>query len=264
MHDPDAGFNLSDVVQVIGVAYTYRPSLAARHHLTQKIPAHHSAQSSDFSYFFKGNNSSIVGHSQSLYLRSDPLTGKLARHWPEPELAVLLGERHKALAYTLANDLTAISVEARGRTTETDGTYLGKVWARSGSLGPRFVSAALIDASNLIIGLRIERAGRAIYDQTYSTSRRLRSFEGIPDRIVDCRRTYGDATPPSKRIATDQNGFLVPGTVVMLGTGLIVSQRYSDQAGDLVTVYCCEIGELTNPLTCGATGPNDSSAEPKS
>jgi fumarylacetoacetate (FAA) hydrolase family protein len=239
-------------VQVIGVAYTYRPSLAVRHHLTQKTPGHHSAQTADFSYFYKGNNQSVVGNLESLSLRVDPLTGQLARHWPEPELAVLLGDEHKILAYTLANDLTAISVEVRGRTTESDGTYLGKVWSRSGSLGPRFISAASIDPSDLIIGLRIERGGLPIYDQTYSTSRRLRTFEDIPEQVVRRHKSYSNTAPMSKRIATDAGGFLVPGTVIMLGTGLIVSERYSSQPGDRVTVYCSEIGELTNPLACEA------------
>src|SRR5690242_17658638 len=104
---------IESVRQVIGVAYTYRPSLAVRHHLTQDITAHHSSKYTDFSYFYKGDNRSIVGHQQELYLRTDPVSGELAQHWPEPELAALLGERHEIQAYTLANDLTAITVEAR-------------------------------------------------------------------------------------------------------------------------------------------------------
>ena len=248
MHEEQASISLKDVVQVIGVAYTYRPSLAVRHHFTKKISAHHSAKRGDFSYFYKGDSSSIVGNSQNLCLRIDPYTGELARHWPEPELAMYLGQGHDILAYTLANDLTAISVERRGRTAHMDSTSIAKLWARSGSLGPRFVSAPKIDSSNLMIGLRIERNGMTIYDYAYSTSRRLRSFLSIPNEITRCYNSYNDTRPPSKQIAMDDKGFLMQGTVVMLGTGLIVSEQYYCQLGDSVTVYCPEIGELTNSI----------------
>lgn len=241
--------SLPPIVQVVGVAYTYRPSLAVRHHLTERALGRHSSQDRTFSYFYKGDRKSILGHNQELCLRNDPATGRMARHWPEPELAVLLGSRHRILAYTLANDLTAISIEARGRTNQVDSTYEGKVWQRSGSLGPAFLPAsALDDAYKLDIGLKIERGGRTVYDQTYSTNRSLRLFQEIPDEIVKCFRHYGDELPPSKRIMLDDDGFLVAGTVVMLGTGLIVSERYALRPGDAITVSCRPIGELRNVL----------------
>jgi|SRR5215213_8173292 len=241
---------LPAIVQVVGVAYTYRPSLAVRHYLTEKAVGQHSSKNQTFSYFYKGDRRSIPGNNEELYLRNDPATGQMARHWPEPELAVLLGPQHRILAYTLANDLTAISIEARGRTTQLDGTYEGKVWLRSGSLGPAFLPAsALDDAYKLDIGLRIERNGKTLYDQSYNTARSLRPFQDIPDEIVKCFRTYRDELPASKRILLDQDGFLATGTVVMLGAGLIVSDRYALQPGDEIIVSCSPIGELRNVLT---------------
>lgn len=246
----DDSESLPPIVQVIGVAYTFKPSLAVRHHLTKRATGDHSSKDRDFSYFYKGDQKSILGHNQQLYLRNDPATGEIARHWPEPELAILLGRRHEVMAYTLANDLTAISIEARGRTAAVDGTYEGKVWFKSGSLGPRFLPASAIDnAYKLEIGLTIERSGRTLYNQTYSTSRSLRSFGAIPDQIVDCFKGYNNELPPSKRIMLDEEGFLVPGTVVMLGTGLIVSERHALQPGDVTIISCRSIGELRNLLT---------------
>jgi 2-dehydro-3-deoxy-D-arabinonate dehydratase len=246
----DDSESLPPIVQVIGVAYTYKPSLAVRHHLTKSSLGAHSSQDSDFSYFYKGDQNTILGHNQKLYLRNDPATGEMARHWPEPELAILLGRRHSVIAYTLANDLTAISIEARGRTAAVDGTYEGKVWFKSGSLGPRFLPASAIDdAYKLEIGLTIERSGRTLYNQSYSTSRSLRSFQAIPGQIVNCFRGYNNDLPRSKRIMLDEEGFLAPGTVVMLGTGLIVSERHALQPGDETIISCCSIGELRNPLT---------------
>lgn len=237
------------IAQVIGVAYTYQVSLAVRRSLTRKLTAHHSSQIGYFSYFYKGDSTSLAATNEDLYLRTDPITGEVAKHWPEPELAVLLGERHEIIAYTLANDLTAITIEARGRTQEIDGTYLGKAWFRSGSLGPQFVAAStIIETSGLLIGLKVVRSGRTIYEQSYSTSKRIRPFNEIPGAIVSYHDELGIHLPPSKRIAVSAEGFLPPGTVIMLGTGLIVQQRHLCEPGDIITVYNSNIGELTNAV----------------
>jgi len=237
------------IVQVLGVAYTYRPSLMVRRYLTKNLAAHHSSRYGNFSYFYKGDKFSILGSEEPLKLRTDPATGSLAQHWPEPELAILLGHNHEIVAYTLANDLTAIGIEARGRTEQQDGTYLGKVWEGSGSLGPRFVPVAAIpDPKHLTIGLSIKRKGRIIYDQQYSTSRCKNLFTSIPAAIVDCHRQFNDPVPLSKRIRVCPPWWLPAGTVVMLGTGLIVRKEYYCQPGDILTVYCAEIGELTNAV----------------
>ena len=225
-----------------------------RQHLTQNIIAHHSSKYTNFSYFYKGDSRTIMGHQQELYLRSDPLSGELAEHWPEPELAAMLGDRHGIIAYTLANDLTAVSIEIRGRTEETDGTYLGKVWNKSGSLGPQFVaSSAIGDTSNLVIGLSIARQGHVIYDQCYNTSRRLRPFSDLPEAILAYHRRFGDYLPPSKRIVVGPDGFLPRGTVIMLGTGLIVNIKYYCKPGDSLNVYCPSIGQLTNTVVAEKT-----------
>lgn len=241
------------VVQVIGVAYTYRPSLMVRRHLTRNVAAYHSAKNHNFSYFYKGNRSSILSDGDSLTLRSDPITGELVQHWPEPELAVLLGDNHEFIAYTLANDLTAIGIESRGRTESQDNTYFGKVWTGSGSLGPRFVPASSIrNPEQLTIGLSIKRGGKTIFDQQYCTARRSFSFNSIPSAIVFCYRQFQDHIPPSKQICLSPSGELPAGTVIMLGTGLIVRREYYCRPGDVLTVYSSDIGELRNTVTAEA------------
>jgi 2-keto-4-pentenoate hydratase/2-oxohepta-3-ene-1,7-dioic acid hydratase in catechol pathway len=162
---------------------------------------------------------------------------------------VLLGHNHEIIAYTLANDLTAIGIEKRGRTEQQDSTYLGKVWKGSGSLGPRFLPGTEIkDPENLTIGLRVMREGRNIYDQQYSTSRRENVFTSIPTAIVDYYRQFTDRVPLSKQIRLSSSGHLPAGTVIMMGTGLIVRKEYYCQPGDILTVYCRDIGELTNAV----------------
>ncbi|TMC02257.1 MAG: fumarylacetoacetate hydrolase family protein [Chloroflexi bacterium] len=237
------------ISQVVGAAYTYQPSLAMRRRLTATIDRSHSSQTQDFSFFVKGGRENVVQSGQSLALRRDAETGELVPHWPEPELAILLGERHEVRAYTLANDLTAFSIETRGRDRDFDGTYVGKCWPRSCALGPEFVPPERIaDDGALEIGMTIERDGQTIYRYVYSTARRKRPFSEIPRLIVEYRRRFGDAPPPSKRIRVEPDGHLPPGTVIMLGTGVIVPARAYSQRGDVVTIFSDGFGELRNRI----------------
>jgi hypothetical protein len=85
-----------------------------------------------------------------------------------------------------------------------------------------------------------------IYDQRYNTSRRLRPFSEIPGAIVACYKRFGNRLPLSKQIVINPEGYLPPGTVIMLGTGLIVRHKYFCEPDDRLTIYCSNIGELTN------------------
>jgi len=237
------------VPQVVGAAYTYQPSLAMRKHLTKEIDRHHSSQHDTFTFFYKGTGSSLVGEGGKLRLRTDPRNGEPVPHWPEAELVMVLGERHEILGYSLANDFTAYQIEVTGRDGVWDGTFFGKCWQGSGSLGPRFLPAAeMPDLEDLAIGLKIERDGKVIYDQTYSTKRRRREFHEIPDLAITYFNSFKGEPPPSKNIRVGDDGFLLPGTALMLGTGLIVKKNAYSQAGDIVTVYCEPLGRLSNEV----------------
>lgn len=242
--------------QIIGVGYTYQPSLAVRKSRTVTLVHHHSSQSKDFTYFFKGHAGNLAKHDEALILRNDPRTGEMAEHWVEPELAIKLGDRHAIVAYTLANDLTAFSLELAGRTATFDGTYLGKCWNKSGSLGSKWYRPEEIsNTGNLTIGLRIERDGAVIYNHAYNTDRRKRPFEEIPDLIVKYRREFGNDPPMSKQIDLDGN-FLPAGTIIMLGTGIVVPARCYCRPNDITTIHCSEIGALlTNQLVYNELSP---------
>jgi 2-keto-4-pentenoate hydratase/2-oxohepta-3-ene-1,7-dioic acid hydratase in catechol pathway len=51
----------------------------------------------------------------------------------------------------------------------------------------------------------------------------------------------------SKQIIVE-NGFLPAGTIILTGTGLITPSYWYAQRGDIVSVYCKEIGELRNKV----------------
>lgn len=233
------------ITQIIGCAYTYQGSLGIRKILTTGVK-NHSSQTKNFSYFYKGDINTVVGNGKDLILRRDKGVVN-SDHWSEPELALFLGERHEILGYSLANDFTAIGIEIKGRTFDFDGTYFGKVWKGSCSIGPRIIPIRKIDVNDIDIGLRIEREGKVIYDHKYNTKTRKRSFEDLPKLIIDYAKTFQEPIPLSKRIQI-KNGYLESGTVILAGTGIIVPKSFYSQEGDIVTVYCDQIGELKNRI----------------
>lgn len=239
--------------QIVGVAYTYAPSVAARQRLTVGTDRGHSAHTKDFSFFVKCPPSEAAGHDEPLRLRRHPVTGAAVPHWPEAEVAVLLGSRHRFVAYTLANDLTAFTVETAAPDPSGDRTYFGKCWPGSCSLGPAFVAVpGLGDGRDVDVGLRIERDGQVILDARYSTASRRHEFRDIPDLVVERRRGLGDAPPLSKRVGLGPDGYLLPGTVLLLGTGIIVPEAAYCRDGDRIAVSCAELGRLSNVVTAAA------------
>lgn len=146
---------------------------------------------------------------------------------PEPELALVVDNQGSILAYTVANDVTARDVEAQNP------LYLpqAKVFTRSCSLGP---VALLADDSSgermFTIELRIEdEDGRALYQESISTSAMRRSFSELTDYL--CRyNTIAD------------------GTVLLTGTGLVPPDDYALRSGHRVEVEIDGIGTLWNPV----------------
>jgi 2-keto-4-pentenoate hydratase/2-oxohepta-3-ene-1,7-dioic acid hydratase in catechol pathway len=229
---------------VVGVAYTYDTSRAARAELTRDQPGH-SAQTGAFSYFVKCRRDEASPHGGELRLHP----GGPTPHWPEAELAALLGPRHDIVAYTLANDFSAFALETGADAGDSDKTYLGKCWPGSCGLGPGFVPAAeLGSVDDLPVTLRIERGKRRIYAGTYRTSSRRWEFSEVADLIVRRRKSFGGTPPRSKRVQLDEGGRLPPGTVILLGTGLIVPPEAYCRAGDRITISCPGLGELSHVI----------------
>jgi 2-keto-4-pentenoate hydratase/2-oxohepta-3-ene-1,7-dioic acid hydratase in catechol pathway len=225
---------------VVGAAYTFDTSRAARRELTPDRG--HSSWTEPFSYFVKCRLDETAPHGGELRLHP---SGEVP-HWPEAELAALLGPGHEIVAYTLANDFTAFTVETGAGAGGRDRTSLGKSWPGSCGLGPAFVPATeLGPVDDLPITLRIERGGRRIFAETYRTSSRRLEFSEVADLIVRRRKSLGEAPPRSKRVRLDESGRLPAGTVILLGTGLIVPPEAYCRAGDRITISCPGLGALS-------------------
>ena len=169
--------------------------------------------------FFKGTGRFCVGPGQSIGLRSD---SKFTA--PEPELAVILGAKGKVLGYTIANDVSAWDIERENP------LYLpqSKMYACCCALGPVIVTAdELTDPYNLHVECTIEREGVTIFSGETNTSSLNRKIETLVEYLLR-------SNP-------------VPfGSVLLTGTGIIVTEESALAPGDVVSIRIPEIGELRN------------------
>ena len=170
--------------------------------------------------FFKGTSRVCVGPGQPIGLRAD---AKFTA--PEPELAAILGSRGAILGFTLANDVSAWDIERE------NALYLpqSKVYSACCALGPVIVTAdELANPYNLNMRCKITRDGATLFEGSVSTSRLHRKLETLVEYLLR-------ANP-------------VPaGSVLLTGTGIIVTEEAALVAGDTVTIDVPEIGELSNP-----------------
>ena len=169
--------------------------------------------------FFKGTGRVCVGPGKAIGIRPDSRFTA-----PEPELALVLGSKGKILGYTLANDVSAWDIERENP------LYLpqSKVYTASCSLGPVIVTGdELGDPYNLEMTCAIRRGGETLFSGGASTARLHRRFEMLIEYLLR-------ANP-------------VPaGSVLLTGTGIIVTEAAALAPGDEVAIEVPEIGELRN------------------
>ncbi|MEX2263699.1 MAG: fumarylacetoacetate hydrolase family protein [Bryobacteraceae bacterium] len=173
--------------------------------------------------FFKGTSRVCVGPNHPIGIRFDSNFTA-----PEPELAVILGSKGRVLGYTLANDVSAWDIERENP------LYLpqSKMYTACCSLGPVIVTEdELSDPYNLQMTCTITRDGQTRFSGSVSTSKLHRKIETLIEYLLR-------ANP-------------VPaGSVLLTGTGIIVTEDAALAAGDTVTIGVPGIGELSNTAAC--------------
>jgi 2-dehydro-3-deoxy-D-arabinonate dehydratase len=208
-------------VEVWACGCTYETSASFRdaEHGTREGMYAHVYRSERPEIFFKGTARVCVGPGQSIGLRAD---SKFTA--PEPELAVILGSRGAVVGYTLANDVSAWDIERE------NALYLpqSKVYAACCALGPVIVTAdQLTDPYKLDMTCTITRDGARRFEGHTSTARLHRKIETLVEYLLR-------ANP-------------VPaGSVLLTGTGIIVTEDAALAPGDTVSIRIPEIGELWN------------------
>lgn len=171
--------------------------------------------------FFKGTARVCVGPGQAIGIRSDSRFTA-----PEPELAVVLGWKGKVLGYTLANDVSAWDIERENP------LYLpqSKMYSASCAIGPVIVTAdELTDPYNLTMSCTITRDGHTLFAGETSTSKLNRKIETLIEFLL-------------------RSNPVPAGSVLLTGTGIIVTEKSALAAGDVVSIRVGGIGELSNPV----------------
>lgn len=235
--------------QIVGLAQTYRQSDRFRAAKVRNLAAYHSAQGAGdhFSYFIKAL--CPVAERQTVRLLAHPQTGQPEIGRPEPELAVLLGEHHRPHAICLANDFT-LGSELAGRWRDDtgqwfDGTWWGKSREGLAILGPawRAIDSAF-DWTSVTITMVIFRARHRLFSRTFPVADWKWKPAEAAERVVSLSASFGQDPPPSKRIAVTAANELPAGTVLMMGTNIIVPAYAYSQAGDEIQISAPPIGTL--------------------
>ena len=144
---------------------------------------------------------------------------------PEPELALVLGKGGSIVGYTLANDVSAWDIERE------NALYLpqSKVYDRCCALGPVIVTPDEIgDPYKLEMTCTITRGGEERFSGAISIAKLHRKLETLVEYL-----TRANHVPA--------------GTVLLTGTGIIVTKEAALAPGDVVTIAVPGIGELSNP-----------------
>ena len=170
--------------------------------------------------FFKGTARVCTGPGEPIGIRCDS-------HFtaPEPELALVLGEGGRIAGYTLANDVSAWDIERENALYLTQ----SKVYDRCCALGPVIVTPdEVADLRALEMTCRITRAGEERFAGSVSISKLHRKLETLVEYLTRANRVPA-------------------GTVLLTGTGIIVTKASALAPGDVVSIAVPGIGELSNP-----------------
>ncbi len=209
-------------VEVWACGCTYETSATFRdaEHGTREGMYAHVYRNARPEIFFKGTARVCAGPGEAIGLRAD---SKFTA--PEPELALILGSRGALLGFTLANDVSAWDIERE------NALYLpqSKVYSGCCALGPVIATAdELADPYKLEMTCTIMRGRALIFKGEVSTARLHRKLETLVDYLL-----RANAVPAA--------------SVLLTGTGIIVTEEAALAPGDTVSIRVPEIGELSNP-----------------
>jgi 2-dehydro-3-deoxy-D-arabinonate dehydratase len=169
--------------------------------------------------FFKGTGSHCVGHDDFIGVRADS-----SHTIPEPELALVLDADGTILAYTIANDVTALDF------TNTSPLFISysKTYDRSLALGPVAVTpSSLPDPAHLDARITIRRKGAVAAQGESNTSLLLFSLEELVSYTLAHNK-------------------LAVGTVLCTGGGVWLPFDFTLQPDDIVEIEFAQIGVLRN------------------
>jgi 2-dehydro-3-deoxy-D-arabinonate dehydratase len=206
-------------VWACGCSYEMSATFRDAEHGTREGFYHHAFTAPRPEIFFKGTARVCVGPGAQIGIRKDSQFTA-----PEPELAVLIGSKGRVLGYTVANDVSAWDIERENP------LYLpqSKIFSGCCALGPWWVTPdELTDPYALGMSCTILRGEQTLFEGATSTAKLGRKIEYLIEYLL-----RANAVPAC--------------SVLLTGTGIIVTQAAALAPGDVVSITAEKIGTLTN------------------
>lgn len=170
--------------------------------------------------FEKGGARVCVGPGENIGIRKD---SKFTA--PEPELGVAVNSKGEIQGFLLANDVSAWDIERE------NALYLpqSKIFDACCALGPLLVTPdEIADPYKLDMTCTVTRGSETTFSGACSTDKLRRKFEELVEYLL---RSNSVPTP----------------TVLLTGTGIIVTEEAALRPGDVCTIAITGFGELSNP-----------------
>ena len=170
--------------------------------------------------FFKGLSHKVVGHGGIVNIRPDSTWNV-----PEPEWTLYATSSGKIVGYTIGNDMSSRSIEGENP------LYLpqAKVYDGSAALGPCLYIPAEPMSITTAIHIEISRNNKPVFEGKTT----LEQLKRNPDELIGW--LYRSNTFAS-------------GAFLMTGTGLVPSNEFTLEIGDVVIISIDNIGQLKNTV----------------
>lgn len=209
--------------EVWAAGVTYKRSVEARMEESQVKDVYDRVYIADRpEIFFKSTAARVVGHGDTIGLRSDSKCTV-----PEPELGLVLGPELKIIGYIIGDDVTSRDVEGENP------LYLpqAKIFNNSCSLGPIIATVdEIADPYNMEIKCEIYRDRDLVFSGEANTSQLNRKFEKLIDYL-------------------GRNNPVFPGTILLTGTCIVPPETFTLISGDIVNISIDHLGVLTNQVS---------------
>ena len=170
--------------------------------------------------FFKATPARVVGHKESFRIRKDS-------DWdvPEPELTLFATSSGKIVGYTIGNDVSSRSIEGENP------LYLpqAKTFDKCACLGPCLYVPQQPLSMESKVSIEINRDGNEVFSGQTTLSQMKRTPEELIGFLF--------------RETSFQNGVFL-----MTGTGIVPSNEFTLQSGDVVSISIDFIGTLVNSV----------------
>jgi 2-dehydro-3-deoxy-D-arabinonate dehydratase len=174
--------------------------------------------------FFKATPHRVRGHHEPLRIRKDATWNV-----PEPEVTLVLSPSLRIVGLTVGNDMSSRDIEGENP------LYLpqAKCYDQCAGLGPVIkLYTELPPVQDLEIDLKIERAGKVVFDQQTSAAQMARSFDDLVQWL-------------------GRDNHFPNGAFLMTGTGIVPTNDFTLHPQDLVHISIAGIGTLTNEIVQG-------------